>query len=333
MVTLDIPTHCLTAWPRAVEVRPASVCAVDPCGRPAHPAVQGNRFAGQLAIGYVALLTLGAYAYSGLVAKLGLDPFLALAAGGVVGGIAGVLVGLPALRLRTFYFAMTTLGFATIVTQVALAWTSVTGGGIGVTAPTLPEPFDSTVGFYLFCVIVGVVCTWMTLNLARGRVGRLLIVSRFVSRPGGSRIVRADPASRPGNGGAVGRAIDRQGRGRRLARLCPGARPGRAELPDGHAGPACQVGTCLHVRGPRGVIRGFTGRPKHLADEFDDQAAQPALHRHLVVRSCHSSLYSMGSAWNGSLVVTSEGLAWASTNSSGITVSRSVCSTAYIASW
>jgi branched-chain amino acid transport system permease protein len=135
-------------------------------------------FAGQLAIGYVALLTLGAYAYSVLVAKLGLDPFLALAAGGVVGGIAGVLVGLPALRLRTFYFAMTTLGFATIVTQVALAWTSVTGGGIGVTAPTLPEPFDSTVGFYLFCVIVGVVCTWMTLNLARGRVGRLLIALR-----------------------------------------------------------------------------------------------------------------------------------------------------------
>ena len=31
-------------------------------------------------------------------------------------------LGLPALRLRTFYFAMTTLGFATIVTQVALAW-------------------------------------------------------------------------------------------------------------------------------------------------------------------------------------------------------------------
>ncbi len=47
---------------------------------------------------------------------------LALVAGGVMGAIFGVIVGLPALRLRTFYFAMTTLGFATIVTQVALAW-------------------------------------------------------------------------------------------------------------------------------------------------------------------------------------------------------------------
>ena len=34
----------------------------------------------------------------------------------------GVLIGLPALRLRGFYFAMTTLGFATIVTQIVVAW-------------------------------------------------------------------------------------------------------------------------------------------------------------------------------------------------------------------
>ncbi len=92
-------------------------------------------FAGQLAIGYVALLTLGAYTASVLVEKLGLHPFAALAAAAAVGAAAGVLVGLPALRLRTFYFAMATLGFATIVTQVALAWTGVTGGGIGVPGP------------------------------------------------------------------------------------------------------------------------------------------------------------------------------------------------------
>ena len=65
------------------------------------------------------------------------------------GAVAGVIVGLPALRLRTFYFAMTTLGFATIVTQVALAWQSVTGGGIGVPGPALPAPFDTAVGLLL----------------------------------------------------------------------------------------------------------------------------------------------------------------------------------------
>ena len=76
-------------------------------------------FAGQLAIGYVALLTLGAYTTSVLVSGNVLPPFPLFAAFGVAalfGAIFGVIVGLPALRLRTFYFAMSTLGFATIVT-------------------------------------------------------------------------------------------------------------------------------------------------------------------------------------------------------------------------
>src|SRR6195952_4410140 len=71
-------------------------------------------FAGHLAIGYVALLTLGAYTTSVLVAGNVLPPvpvFLALPIAGCVGALFGVVVGLPALRLRTFYFAMSTLGF------------------------------------------------------------------------------------------------------------------------------------------------------------------------------------------------------------------------------
>ena len=81
-------------------------------------------FAGHLAIGYVALLALGAYATSVLVAGNVMAPvpvFAALPIAGCVGAVFGVVVGLPALRLRTFYFAMSTLGFATIVTQIALA--------------------------------------------------------------------------------------------------------------------------------------------------------------------------------------------------------------------
>ena len=98
-------------------------------------------FAGQIAIGWVALLTLGAYTTSVLVAgnvTPALPPYLALAIAAVVGAIFGLIVGLPALRLRTFYFAITTLGFATIVTQVAFAWQSVTGGGVGVAGPVFP---------------------------------------------------------------------------------------------------------------------------------------------------------------------------------------------------
>jgi ABC-type branched-subunit amino acid transport system ATPase component/ABC-type branched-subunit amino acid transport system permease subunit len=129
----------------------------------------------------VALLTLGAYTASVLVlGNLGppWPPLAALAASGVVGAVAGVIVGLPALRLRTFYFAMTTLGFATIITQIALAWQSVTGGGIGVPGPVLPKPFDGTLGLYFFCLVAAGLCTWMTANISRSRFGRALLAIR-----------------------------------------------------------------------------------------------------------------------------------------------------------
>src|SRR5437868_8582822 len=138
-------------------------------------------YAGQIAIGWVAMLTLGAYTTAALTAgnvTTPWNPYLALVAGGAVGALFGVIVGLPALRLRTFYFAMTTLGFATIVTQVALAWKSVTGGGVGTPGPVFPWPFDPGWGFYYFCFILAALATWMTANLASSRFGRALVAIR-----------------------------------------------------------------------------------------------------------------------------------------------------------
>ena len=138
-------------------------------------------FGGQIAIGWVALLTLGAYVASVLFAGKvigGVPAYLALAVSGVVCSFFGLFVGLPALRLRTFYFAMTTLGFATIVTQIALAWSSVTGGGIGIAGPSFPAPFDTSWGFYFFCLGLAVLCTWMTSNIATSRFGRSLVAIR-----------------------------------------------------------------------------------------------------------------------------------------------------------
>ena len=138
-------------------------------------------FAGQIAIGWVALLTLGAYVTSVLTAGTAvpeLSPYLALLIAALFGAIFGLIVGLPALRLRTFYFAMTTLGFATIVTQIALAWKSVTGGGVGVPGPVFPWPFSTSWGFYYFCLGIAVICTWMTTNVAASRFGRSLVAIR-----------------------------------------------------------------------------------------------------------------------------------------------------------
>src|SRR5689334_25304010 len=64
-------------------------------------------FAGQIAIGWVALLTLGAYTTSVLAAgnaTPALPPYLALTIAAAGGAVFGLIIGLPALRLRTFYF-------------------------------------------------------------------------------------------------------------------------------------------------------------------------------------------------------------------------------------
>ena len=138
-------------------------------------------FAGQIAIGWVALLTIGAYTTAVLTAGTVTsewNPYLALVASGLGGAVFGGLVGLPALRLRNFYFAITTLGFATIVTQIALAWKSVTGGGIGTPGPVFPWPFEPGWGFYYFCFGLAALVTWMTANIAASRYGRALIAIR-----------------------------------------------------------------------------------------------------------------------------------------------------------
>jgi ABC-type branched-subunit amino acid transport system ATPase component/ABC-type branched-subunit amino acid transport system permease subunit len=138
-------------------------------------------YAGQIAIGWVSMLTLGAYTTAALAAgRVGPEwhPYLALAAGGIMGAVFGVVVGLPALRLRTFYFAMTTLAFSTIVTQVALAWKDVTGGGVGTPGPVFPWPFEPGWGFYYFCFILAALATWMTANIGSSRYGRALVAIR-----------------------------------------------------------------------------------------------------------------------------------------------------------
>jgi branched-chain amino acid transport system permease protein len=138
-------------------------------------------FAGQLAIGWVSLLTIGAYAASALAGGRvtpEIPTIIALAAAGLLGAVFGLIAGLPALRLRTFYFAMTTLGLSTIVTQIALAWKTVTGGGVGIPGPSMPAPLDGPWGFYFFCLALALLVTWMTCNISASRYGRSLVAIR-----------------------------------------------------------------------------------------------------------------------------------------------------------
>lgn len=135
-------------------------------------------YAGQLSIGHVGLLAVGSYGFAVLAGTYGLDPFVSLLLCGALGGIAGLLLGLPSLRLPGFYFAMATMAFALIVTELSLALGGLTGGGTGLSVPSFPSPMNSPWGFYWLVLAIAAAVTGVTWNVARFMWGRALIAIR-----------------------------------------------------------------------------------------------------------------------------------------------------------
>ena len=135
-------------------------------------------YTGQLSIGHVGLLSIGAYAFAILAGKMGWHPAMAVAAAGALGGLCGLALGLPSLRLPGFYFAMATMAFALIVNELVLARVGLTGGGIGLPGPVFPAPFDSPAGFYYLAAALALAVTLLSWNIARRMWGRGLMAIR-----------------------------------------------------------------------------------------------------------------------------------------------------------
>ena len=91
-------------------------------------------FAGLLNFGQVAFMAIGAYAMAILVVKEGWSTWIAAPLAVVAAAVAGVLLGLPSLRLRADYFAIVTIAFSEIVRYVATNEDALTGGSQGTIA-------------------------------------------------------------------------------------------------------------------------------------------------------------------------------------------------------
>ena len=135
-------------------------------------------FTGQLSIGHVGLLSIGSYTFAILAGKMGVDPTISVFVSGLLGGLCGLALGLPSLRLPGFYFAMATMAFSMIVNEIVLAQVDLTGGGIGLPGPMFPPPFDSPIGFYYLVTVIALFVTWLTWNIARRMWGRAFISIR-----------------------------------------------------------------------------------------------------------------------------------------------------------
>ena len=90
--------------------------------------------AGLLNFGQVAFMAIGAYTMAILVVKEGWSTWLAAPLGVAAAGAAGLLLGIPALRLRADFFAIVTIAFSEIVRYVATNEDALTGGSQGTIA-------------------------------------------------------------------------------------------------------------------------------------------------------------------------------------------------------
>ena len=137
-------------------------------------------YTGLVSLCHAAFLGIGAYAHVYCI-KRGV-PFLAsVGVAGLLTGLTGALVALPAIRMRGLYLAIATLAFGSIVEQVFIRWESVTGGTRGMVVPK-PNLFgwsvESETGLYHLCLAFLVLSIVGILNLLRAPTGRAFMAIR-----------------------------------------------------------------------------------------------------------------------------------------------------------
>jgi branched-chain amino acid transport system permease protein len=138
-------------------------------------------FTGLVSLGHAAFLGIGAYAHVYFTQDLGLPWLLSVALAAAVAAAAGVLIGLPALRMTGIYLTIATLAFALIIQEVFTRWDSVTGGlkGKAVEKPViLGIGFHDDRAFYFLCLAILIAGLWLTRNVLRAPTGRAWVAIR-----------------------------------------------------------------------------------------------------------------------------------------------------------
>jgi branched-chain amino acid transport system permease protein len=139
-------------------------------------------YSGQISLGHGAFFALGAYVAAILIAKSGFPHLLTVPIAGAVCFAAGLLLGVPALRLRGLYLALVTLAVAIAVPQLIKRFEGLTEGtqGINVLQPKPPSwvPLADDQFLYFLVLVLALPMFVLAANMVRGRVGRAMVAIR-----------------------------------------------------------------------------------------------------------------------------------------------------------
>jgi len=133
-------------------------------------------YAGQISIGHAAFMAVGAYASLILYSRYQVPLLLSILGGGIISAGVGVVFGIPSLRIKGFYLAVSTLAAQFIIEWVLTHWQWVSGGVFGTI--DVPEMYvfgwliDTPVKKYYLVLCLLVLLVIIGKNLVRGQLGR-----------------------------------------------------------------------------------------------------------------------------------------------------------------
>lgn len=132
--------------------------------------------AGQVSLGHAGFLALGAYASAILTRRLSLPFELSLLVSPAIAAAIGVLLCYPALRLRGQYLSIATMALGQGIALVALNWTGLTDGPLGISNIAPPSLFGSEIvsarGFYWLSLVLLIAAAWAVQRLSNSHLGR-----------------------------------------------------------------------------------------------------------------------------------------------------------------
>lgn len=138
-------------------------------------------FSGQGSLGHAAFFGLGAYSASLIAVRMGLPSLVTLLFGGIFAAVIGVLIGLTCVRLREWFLAMVTFGFAVIIqTLVVSQLAPVTGGWDGFPVPKLvPSGIQGSLMIEYYLILIITIATILLFQwLLKSRIGLALAAIR-----------------------------------------------------------------------------------------------------------------------------------------------------------
>ena len=117
-------------------------------------------FTGQMSFGHALFFGVGAYTAGILNTQLHVPPWASIPFGALAAVLAGLVIGIPCLRLKGTYLALTTLAFPIILMGIVFAIPEVTGGELGISGlKRLARSYVSN--YYIAVVLMLVLCTIM----------------------------------------------------------------------------------------------------------------------------------------------------------------------------